>query len=151
MSSRRIDTRRRRADGKVLGSHHGDKDVQVPVTPTRHHQRESVSGAFGGKAAQEPPRGNGGSAVPTALPVPAYVPAEPGPLSQALDRMCRAGFRVEAFDIVLAIRIGDLSLADGSHFAGHRELLLEALHRRGPFASEPRDFRTPRGYVQPAV
>ena len=65
-------------------------------------------------------------------------------------RTILTSFGLEATDIVLAIKCGDLSLVDGSHFEGHRKLLLQALHRRGPFARE-RDFRTPRGVVRPAI
>ena len=106
MQGKRTDTRRLRADGKVLGGHHRERNEQVLT--------------------------------------------KPGRLTQALERMRQAGFGVESLDIVLAIRCGDLSLADGSHFREHRALLLQALHRRGPFAPE-RDFRRPRGVVRPAV
>ena len=73
---------------------------------------------------------------------------EPGRLNRALRRMARNGYGREARLIVDAVR--NLQPLDGADTAESREILLKALHRRGPFAADW-DFHTPRGLRRPAV
>ena len=152
MKGMRVDTRRLRADGKVLGGHHGcNSDADWTPDAGRWHRRERVPGAFGQQVRQVA-RANGRGAAPKVappqLPIPPYVPPEPGRLNQALQRMVRYGFVEEAMTVVSAVR--NLQPLDGPDTELSREVLLQALHRRGPFAPA-RDFRTPRGVVRPAI
>jgi hypothetical protein len=62
--------------------------------------------------------------------------------------MVAYGFAEEAMTVVNAVR--DLQSLDGPDTDHSRAVLLQALHRRGPFARQ-RDFRTPRGVVRPAI
>jgi hypothetical protein len=152
VKGKRVDTRRHRADGKVLGGHSGcTSDGDWISDAGRCHRRDRVPGAFG-RQTKQARKGNGVGAAPkpppAELPFSPYVAPEPGRLNQALQRMVRYGFADEAMTIVRAVR--NLQPLDEPETEHSRELLLQALHRRGPFAPE-RDFRTPRGFVRPAV
>jgi hypothetical protein len=78
MKGTRVDTRRLRADGKVLGGHYGcTSDADWVPDAGRWHKREGVPGAFSRQVLQVT-RANGRSAAVKAatphLPVPRYVP-----------------------------------------------------------------------------
>ena len=73
--------------------------------------------------------------------------SECGRLNQALRRMVRYGYGKDAKAIANAVR--NLESLTVPELARSRELLLKALHRRGPFAPE-RDFQIPR-LCRPAI
>ena len=147
MKGNRLDTRRVRSDGKMLGGHHGCSGY-VDIAEGRSHVRDQVPGAFGGgdqrckeKVCSE------AVTISLAPPVPVTVPSEPGRLNQALHRMRACGYEDEARQITHLVREPRLPEE------GHQkclELLLKALHRRGPFTSEW-DFHSPRGIRRPAI
>ena len=76
------------------------------------------------------------------------ISSESGRLNQALCRMVQQGYGQDARAIADSIR--NLRPLTGKQLDGSKAVLLMALHRRGPFASQW-DFQTPRGYRRPAV
>lgn len=74
--------------------------------------------------------------------------SEPGRLNKALCRMVQQGYGQDARAIAYAIR--NLDPLTGKHLEGSKQVLLMALHRRGPFAPQW-DFQTPRGYRRPVI
>lgn len=140
MKGKKFDTRRFRADGKILGGHYGyPRDGNV--SPGRCHRQEYTPGAFGDLVEQ--PTCVLATPVPH-VPVPKVVEPEPGRLNRALRCMRQHGYVAEAKAITDAIRSLQLLTEDS------RRLLDQALHRRGPFAPEW-DHRTPRGLRHPAI
>ena len=76
------------------------------------------------------------------------ISSESGRLNQALRRMVQQGYGQDARAIADGIR--NLCPLDGKHLDSGNQVLLMALHRRGPFAPKW-DFQTPRGYRRPVV
>ena len=76
------------------------------------------------------------------------ISSESGRLNQALRRMVQQGYGQDARAIADGIR--NLRPLNEKHLDDSKEVLLMALHCRGPFALEW-DFQTPRGYRRPAV
>ena len=76
------------------------------------------------------------------------ISSESGRLNQALRRMVQQGYGQDARAIADSIR--NLRPLNGKYLDGSKQVLLMALHRRGPFAPKW-DFQTPQGYRRPAV
>ena len=149
MKGNRLDTRRVRSDGKMLGGHHGCSGYsKLQIAEGRSHVRDQVPGAFGREQQRGKEKVCSEAATISPLPIPAMVPSEPGRLNGALHRMVRQGFAKDAKVIADAIR--NLEPLDGKNLERSRELLLKALHHRGPFAPQW-DFHTPRGIRRPAI
>ena len=132
MKGKKMDTRRLRADGKLLGGHYGyPRDGNV--SPGRCHRQEYTSGAFGHLAEQ--PTCVLAAPVPH-VPIPKVVAPEPGRLNRALRRMMQYGYVAEVKAITDSIRSLQLLTEDS------RRLLELALQGSMPSTVQQEFVRT---------
>ena len=129
---KRIDTRRRRGDGKQLGGHYGCYPDKGSWSLGLHERPESIDGT--GAQVQIRPRAQAPRAVPATLvpqPVPAYT-RPPGVIQQFLD----TGMEGEA--ALLQVAMTQLARGEDIVLSSKLELLvIQAQRRCGPFAPPP--------------